>query len=584
MRVNDLKYLVALSALVPSSWVTESIMAQKQAQPNVVFILIDDLSFFGVGAYGAKDVTSSQGHFENAKISTPNIDKLAKEGVRCDNAYVCALSEPTRISLMTGMNLGRNFLEPKALHDSQITFSDVFKHAGYATGMYGKWKQTRGTNEIAPKDYISAFGWDDYVCFDVVTERQRYINPDLVVNGNLTTYRGNTDVDPMTGRRYYGPDIYNYNALRFIEENQDKPFFLYYPMVLIHDEHRATPDTKPNTEFDTQPEDHNYDKREYYPDMISYADKLVGKVVQKLDDLKLRDNTLVIVMGDNGSKEFVTFRMQDGTLHQGAKGHTRYGGEQVPLIFSQPGTIPQGEVYKPVVDVTDLYPTMMEGAQVPILNADKIDGVSFWSQIVGKDKKPHRDCLYKWYNSNRKQDNMELVVRYAYTADYKYYAPHDQYPEGRFFNLIEYPLEHAGQKGRKMGWENYWYSGKDMSQLNKEELKALKRLKAEVDKYEFTEVSDLKIINAPKNIKQGETAQLSHKVLPANATRCNVVWESSNPKIASINKFGELIAHKKGEVTINLYSWDDAWPVANGAKTGGYKKDGIKKTFQIQIL
>ena len=113
-------------------------------------------------------VNSVYGHFENLPTSTPRIDEIAREGVRCDMAFAYPLCENTRIALMSGLNNDRNFLHCKRQHASDITFGDTFQRAGYATGIFGKWKQTRGTREIPGKDYIYEFGWDEFCCFDVV--------------------------------------------------------------------------------------------------------------------------------------------------------------------------------------------------------------------------------------------------------------------------------------------------------------------------------------------------------------------------------------------------------------------------------
>ena len=132
-----------------------------------------------------------------------------------------------------------------------------------------------------------------------MTADQRHINPDLVINDEVVDYRKRTDLDPETGRRWFGPDIFNRKALQFIEKNQENPFFLYYPMVMIHDDHKATPDTMPHSIFDEADESQKNDMRDYLPDMIRYTDKLIGRVVDKIDELGLRENTLIMVMGDN---------------------------------------------------------------------------------------------------------------------------------------------------------------------------------------------------------------------------------------------------------------------------------------------
>jgi arylsulfatase A-like enzyme len=294
----------------------------RAERPNVVLILIDDLSHYGVTAYGADRISEWSGKFTNKIFNTPRIDRLALEGLRCDNAYVYPLCEPTRIALMSGQYNSRNFLRCKAQHASEITFGDVFKKAGYATGIFGKWKQTRGTREIHGKDYIFQFGWDEFCCFDVVGEGQRYINPSLVINGKQISYSQREDLDPATGRRWYGPDICNRHALEFIEHHKDEPFFLYYPMLLVHAEHKPTPDTRPRSVFDNFDETKSGDDRRFFPDMLAYMDKLIGKVVDKLDELGLRNNTLVVVMGDNGTKEPFAHVLPDGTEYPGGSRNT----------------------------------------------------------------------------------------------------------------------------------------------------------------------------------------------------------------------------------------------------------------------
>jgi arylsulfatase A-like enzyme len=207
-------------------------------RPNVVFILIDDISHYGVSAYGAKQLNSTEGFFESVPVATPEIDRLADEGVLAKNAFAYAICEPTRIALMTGMNNQRNFVQAKALHESHITFGDLFKRAGYITGIAGKWKQSRGSSTIPGDAYVDQFGWDYIHCFDLLYEGPRHIDPNFVINGKINWYKG---LNPETKRRYYGPELVNRFALDFIEKHQDDPFFLYYPMLLVHDEHTPYP-------------------------------------------------------------------------------------------------------------------------------------------------------------------------------------------------------------------------------------------------------------------------------------------------------------------------------------------------------
>lgn len=153
-------------------------------------------------------------------------------------------------------------------------------------------------------------------------------------------------------------------------------------MLLVHAEHKPTPDTQPHSVFDDFDEDiKRGDDRRFFADMLAYMDRLVGKVVDKLDERGLRDNTIVIVMGDNGTKEPFTHVLPDGTEYPGGKGGNRDNGLHVPLVLACPETIPAGQSgairsYDGLVDVTDIYPTICEAADIEIPNPAAIDGNS----------------------------------------------------------------------------------------------------------------------------------------------------------------------------------------------------------------
>lgn len=401
-----------------------NVPADAADKPNVVLILIDDLSHFGVTAYGADSMSEITGLFKNIPIETPNIDAIARRGLRCDNAFAYPLCEPTRIALMSGQYNSRNFLRCKSQHASEITFGDAFKREGYATGIFGKWKQSRGTQSIPAKDYIYEFGWDEFCCFDIVGAGQRYINPNLVVDGVVRDYRNRKDINPETSRRWYGPDICNREALEFIDTHKDEPFFLYYPMLLVHDEHKPTPDTQPPSKFDecdeatTNKNGRHGDDRTYFIDMHTYMDKLIGKVVAKLDEHELRQNTIIVVMGDNGTKEPFIHHLPDGTDYPGGKGSNVDNGLHVPLIFSYPRVIPHSDDdsfrnYDGLVDVTDIYPTLCEAAGIKIPHPERIDGISFWPQVLGEPGEA-RDTIYTWYNGNNAATDSSKTLRYAF--------------------------------------------------------------------------------------------------------------------------------------------------------------------------
>ena len=396
---------------------------------------------------------------------------------------------------MSGMNNNRNYIQTKALHESQITFGDIFKQAGYATGIAGKWKQSRGTAAIPGKDYVDQFGWDDIYCFDVVGEGSRHIDPNFVINGVVTFFKQqNGGIDPVTGRRWYGPDLINQFALNFIEAHQNEPFFLYYSMLLVHDEHTPTPDTEPQSIFDNweagyapQPAVNEYgsfkgDDRRYFPDMVAYMDKMIGNIIDKLDDLNLRENTLIVLMGDNGTKSAYSYTLSDATEFIGGKGECRANGLQVPLLLSQPGTIAPGIEYNGLINLTDIFPTICEAAGLEIPNAGDLDGISFWPQAIGNTATAHRDHIYTWYNANKPRTDTTKLVQFAQEIDFKRYAPDENnppnFPQGRFFDLRTDPLEleDAYNNTVNTGLSIILRSGLDLTTLTVEQQAAYDRL------------------------------------------------------------------------------------------------------------
>lgn len=526
-----------------------------------------------------------EGFFENRPFSTPRIDSLADEGLLCEYAYTYPLCEPTRIALMSGKNNRRNFLHSKAQHASDITFGDLFNRAGYETGIVGKWKQTRGTEEIPAEQYLYEFGWDEFYCFDVNNHvGRRMIEPNFVFNGEIKNYRG---IDPETGRRWYGPDIINRYALDFIERKKDEPFFLYYSMLLMHAEHTPTPDTVPASPYDnydvsnTKPPHKYGDDLRYYPDMLAYTDKLIGNVLDKLDELGLADNTMVVVMGDNGTRPEFKFTWPDGTVQTGFKGKHIDGGIHVPLLIRAPGRIPAKSKYSGLVYVTDLLPMLCDAAGVEIPHRDTIDGISFWPQAVGTSIQEHRDSICTWYTGN----HQEHLLEYAFDKRFKRYAPDAMYPEGRFFEWANDLEEMAGAPVKKKipkRWNRYRYAGLDLKNLTPEQQEAYDRLGKLLETKKYVPVERLQVIKSEVPVKPGQTSQLTCKVYPANATRNGIIWESSNPDIATVDKFGVLHALKKGAVTVHAYSWDDANPSATG-QGPAYIKTGITSSVNIKI-
>lgn len=389
MRV--LLSFVALAAVVST--------ARAAEKPNVVVILADDLGYECLGANGGQS------------YKTPHLDRLARAGVRFEHCHVQPLCTPTRVQLMTGRYNVRNYLNFGTLVRTETTFAHLLKKAGYATGVCGKWQLGR------EKDSPQHFGFDESYLWQHTRRPPRYANPGLEHNGKELNFTNGE----------YGPDLANDFAIDFVTRHKDEPFFLYYPMMLTHDPYQPTPDS-PDWDPKAKGEMVNQNVK-HFGEMVAYMDKLVGKFDAKLGELGVRDNTLVLFVGDNGTGRGATSRF-GGADVRGGKGTTKGTGTRVPLIASWPGGIKKGRVNSDLVSSVDFLPTISQaaGAAVPA-NAD---GVSFLPQLRGEKGAP-REWLYTWYSPRQRADM--TVTEYAFDRAHKLYR------DGRFFDLAADPDE-----------------------------------------------------------------------------------------------------------------------------------------------
>lgn len=368
-------------------------------RPNIILIMADDFGYECLTANGGQS------------YQTPNLDRLAANGLRFENCHVQPLCTPTRVQLMTGLYNVRNYLNFGTLPRSETTFAQVLKQAGYATAICGKWQLGR------EPDSPNHFGFDESCLWQHTRRPPRYANPGLEYNSVPKDFSGGA----------YGPDLVNDFALDFISRHQDTPFLLYYPMILTHDPFQPTPDSP-----DWDPSLSSESKLrhpKHFAAMTAYMDKLIGRLDTRLADLGIRDNTLLLFLGDNGTHSSITTRFQ-GHPYPGGKGSTSARGTRVPLIASWPAVIKSGRVCKDLVSSTDFFPTLCAAASAPI--TQPLDGVSFLPQLRGQPGSP-RQWLYTWYSPRQKTD---LSVREcAFDLDYKLYR------DGSLFDLTRDPFE-----------------------------------------------------------------------------------------------------------------------------------------------
>jgi arylsulfatase A len=328
--------------------------ATGPSKPNIIFVLADDLGIDGVSCYGAD------------KHQTPKIDALAASGTRFQTCYAAPLCGPSRCLLMTGRyafrtggltNQSWRGGGPGAKSADEYSIAKLLKQAGYATGQAGKWRQV---GEL-PGDW----GFDEFLTDN--TAGGWYWETHYNKNGK--------ELDLPEGT--YGPDLIQGFTFDFIQRHKDKPFFFYYAMHLVHKPTVRTPDTETGTQ----------DINKLYDDNIRYMDKQVGALVAELDKLGLRQNTLIVFAGDNGTAAGYPSPVQ-GRMINGWKGSMLEGGSRVPFIASWPDVTPAGKVLTDIVSFADPFATFAEIAGAKLPEGIKSDGHSIAPQLRGETGTP----------------------------------------------------------------------------------------------------------------------------------------------------------------------------------------------------
>ena len=334
------------------------VSAEAVRPPNIIFILADDYGVGEVGSYGSD-------HFR-----TPNLDRLAGEGVRFTRAYTVPLCGPSRALILTGrygFRTGATNQDATGefTPEAEIMTPKLLKAAGYVTSSVGKWGQL-------PQN-PAAFGFDDSFKFQ---GSGAYWN----TQERAKTYQVNGKTVPLAYGEYL-PDLMHRHVVDFIRKNQERPFYVYYSLSHVHSDILRTPDSRPGL-------------RDLYADNVAYMDKLVGQLMDELDRLKLRERTVVVFMGDNGSAKARADRATIGGRRLlGEKGSMQDGGGLVPFIVGWRGTAPAGQVTDALTDASDLFPTVAELAGVPLPAGRVIDGRSFAARLRGSDV-PHRTWVF----------------------------------------------------------------------------------------------------------------------------------------------------------------------------------------------
>jgi arylsulfatase A len=353
--------------------------AKKAGGPNVILIMADDLGAEGLGCY------------DSTQYHTPRLDKMAGEGTLFRNAYTTPLCTPTRVMIMSGqypqktgfrtlIGKGKEERMPAALR----TFGHYFRDAGYATAIAGKWQL--GQFEVFP-DQPRESGFDEYCLWKWVwkgKKTSRFYEPAIWQNGE------SADGDESV----YGPDVFADFVIDFIGRKRDEPFFVYYPMTLVHLPFVLPPELAEETDAKLSGKEGQNVRN--YAHMITYMDGIVGRILDQVAVVGQEDNTLVIFTGDNGCPSQILSRLQ-GLDIQGGKGKMIEAGSRIPLIARWPGRVPAGVESETLICLADLVPSM--NALVGVETRDEVDGIDLSHQFVG-GKGVDRETVFIHYGKD----------------------------------------------------------------------------------------------------------------------------------------------------------------------------------------
>lgn len=375
-------------------------------KPNIILILFNDFGF---------EIPTFNG---GQSYSTPNLDFLAANGKEFSQFYNHPDGTPSRLALLTGKYNFRNYVKWGYLPPKEKTIGNMLKDAGYNNCWVGKW-QLEGDDAR-----IRKAGFNNYLVFLPSGHGQRinrYKDPHLYTNGAYLP-------DSVTAGKYSEDMFYDYLS-SFIDSNKTNPFFAMYATLLPAQPWVPTPDDPKFATWDSD-WDTKRDDKKYFPEMVSYIDKIVGKVVQKVKDAGLENNTIILVTSATQTDSRIT-SLWNGQSVTGTKTNIFKAGTNLPMIAYWPGHIPPG-TSQTLCDFTDFMPSMADMAGVPVPTTyGTLDGISFYDDMLGITGKD-RDWVFCQWDNNPIDD--VPVERWVNNKVYKLYDT-TGLGDGKFYNI-----------------------------------------------------------------------------------------------------------------------------------------------------
>jgi len=383
MRRRDFlrKTAAALSTLATTASLARG-RGALVGRPNIVFIIVDDMGYADLGCYGSR------------QIKTPNIDKMAAEGIRFTDAYSgCTVCAPARSVLMTGMHMGHTSVRGNTggipLEEKDLTAAQVLKKAGYATGGFGKW----GLGDVGTAGVPEKKGFDVFFGYYHQVHAHDYWTPYLWRNSEKVPMTG----EPGSMQRYTHNRIFE-QTLAFIRANKDRPFFCYAPWTPPHGKYQI-PEEEPAWKMYKDKPWPNAAK--VVAAMDTMIDRHVGQLLELLRELDLDERTIVFFCSDNGAANRFDGVLDSSGPLRGFKRSMYEGGIRVPFVAWWPGVIRPGTESGLPIYFADMMPTFAELAGASGYLPGNIDGLSIVPTLLGRGEQEKHEFMYwEWGRYN----------------------------------------------------------------------------------------------------------------------------------------------------------------------------------------
>ncbi|MCW8924916.1 MAG: sulfatase-like hydrolase/transferase [Xanthomonadales bacterium] len=410
--VRDALIALCMASALVSCTDKQASGPQADRQPNVIVILADDIGVETVGAFGSE-------------YPTPNIDAIASGGMRFDDAHATPICTPSRVRLLTGRYNFKNYVDFALLPPGETTLAHHFHAAGYRTLVSGKW-QLAGTGDADDPlgTTPEAAGFDEHLVWYMQRKDKgsRYWGPKLFDNG----------VERQYPEQDFGPTIVNQRVLDFITRDDERPFFIYYSMMLAHKPWVTTPIT-PTAEGN----------KPRFAGMMAYMDEMVGRVLGTLRDEGLEQDTLVVFIGDNGTHPDIT-SLRNGKPVRGGKWYTHDAATHVPMAVRWPAAVAAGGSSDQLTDIMDIFPTVLEAAGIAVPGI--ADGFSL-VPVLTSGAASGREWVFIKFDPHADYDeSLSTRSRFIFNHERKVYGDGRCYDLGADF-LEQHPTDAAASSG-----------------------------------------------------------------------------------------------------------------------------------------